>query len=70
MTHQPRVYVPLRALFLVVINSQTDRSGQTVQTLIRLLLESLFRVLTVCYSICMLLKELTFIFYLTKYPKV
>ena len=37
--HQPGVYVPLRALFLVILSFRADRSGQTVQTQIRLLLE-------------------------------
>ena len=45
MTHQPGVFVPLRALFLVLnamilhVSFQTDRSWQTVQTQIRLLLD-------------------------------
>ena len=47
----------------VMIQSfRTDRYGQTVQILIRLLLEEqLIRVFTVCYSICIILM---------KYPKV
>ena len=46
----------------MTLNFRTDRSGQTVQTQIRLLLRSsLIRAFTVCYSLCTIL---------TKYPKV
>ena len=43
---------------LMILSFRTDRSGQTVQTQIRLLLE---RVFTVCYSICI---------FLSKYPMI
>ena len=40
---------------VMTLSFWTDRSGQTVQTQIRLLLESsLIRVFTVCYSICII----------------
>ena len=40
---------------VIFLSFRTDRSGQTVQTQIRLLLEersSLIRVYTVCHSVC------------------
>ena len=47
---------------VMILDNRTDRSGQTVQTQIRLLLRSsLIRVFTVCYSICI---------FLTKYLQV
>ena len=37
---------------VMILSFQTDRPGQTVQTQIRLLLESLIRVYIVCHSVC------------------
>ena len=42
-------FEPITVIFL---SFWTDRSGQTVQTQIRLLLEDLIRVYTLCNSLC------------------